>query len=282
MKKKNLLFISVIFLLAALGLALWAIPRLPEFQQALAERIMNDSAREHFDGSLRVEKVAFDRHFKLHIAGISGNLKTRQGSVPLEVVSLDSQESLFLLISQKPVRFVFEGVRPQGTSRRGISGNFTFQTGSLWRFELEADFSNTGLEDWQWLDPANLEGATGATRGRLTFRQIEEQEPEFSLDLEAPEPGGHIQARFFDIFLPYLPVSLQKERVRKMSQSQKVIGYRNAVLQASLPQGDRMKILLQIFIPDYNLKLSLNMDLRTDSKNAFSQIARILGLIEVK
>jgi len=43
-----------------------------------------------------------------------------------------------------------------------------------------------------------------------------------------------------------------------------------------------MKILLQIFIPAYNLKLTLNATIRTDEKTAFSQIARLIGLIEVK
>jgi hypothetical protein len=43
-----------------------------------------------------------------------------------------------------------------------------------------------------------------------------------------------------------------------------------------------MKILLQIFIPAYNLKLTVNTTIRTDAKDAFSQIARIMGLIEVK
>lgn len=282
MKKKYLLFVSSIFLLSVLGLALWSLPRLPEFERALTERLMNDSVREHFDGSLRVEKVSFDRHLKIRITGITGSLKTRQGSAALGISSVESQDSLFLLALQKPVRFIFEGIRPQGTSRAGISGHFLFQTGPAGRFELFADFGATGLEDWQWLDPQNLAGATGTTQGSLTFRQAAGQEPLFDLDLEAPEPGGNIQARFFDIFLPYLPAGVQKEKIQKFSKSQKLIGYKKAVLQASLPQSDQLKILLQIFIPDYNLKLTLNALIKTDQKDAFSQIARLMGLIEVK
>jgi hypothetical protein len=164
----------------------------------------------------------------------------------------------------------------------GISGNFIIQTGPTPRFELNSDLGKTGLEDWQWLDPQNLGGATGSMQGSLMFRQISGQEPEFSLDIEAPEPGGNIQARFFDLFLPYLPTPLQKERVQQVAKSQQLIRYGRAALRANMPQSDRMKILLQIFIPAYNLKLTLNTTIRTDAKNAFSQIARLMGLIEVK
>ena len=119
-------------------------------------------------------------------------------------------------------------------------------------------------------------------RGSLTFRQIAGEEPFFGMDLEAPEPGGNIQARFFDLFLPYLLTSVQKEKVQKVSKSQQQVRYDWATLKASMPQSDHMKILLQIFIPDYNLKLTLNANLKADQKDAFSQIARLMGLIEVK
>jgi hypothetical protein len=200
----------------------------------------------------------------------------------LEIKSLESQDSLFLFITQKPVRFIFTGMRPQGSPRLGISGTFVIRTGTAWRFECSADFGNTDLEDWQWLDPQNLAGATGAMKGNLTFRQTFGQEPEFSMNLEASQPGGNIQARFFDLFLPYLPTSIQKEKVQKVSKSRQWVRYDWAALKVSLPQSDSMKILLQIFIPAYNLKLTLNANLRADQKDAFSQIARIMGLIEVE
>ena len=283
MKKKRFsLFLSLTILLAILGLILGFLPRLPALERDLVERLANRSAKEYFAGSIRIEKVSLDRYLKIRLTGITGKLQTRQGPVPLAVKSLESQDSLFLLILQKPVRFLFEGIRPEVSARMGISGNFLLQTGPAARFELTSDLGKTGLEDWQWLDPQNLDGATGAMKGTLTFRQILGREPEFSLDLEAPEPGGNIQARFFDLFLPYLPTSVQKERVQKVSQSQQLVRYARAVLRVNLAQSDLMKILLQIFIPAYNLKLTLNATIRTDEKTAFSQIARLMGLIEVK
>jgi len=280
MKKKSfaLLFLSV----TLSGLAFWLIPRLPEIERDLLEQLANRSAKEYFAGSIRIERVSLDRHFMIRLTGITAKLQTRQGPVPLAARSLESQDSLFLLVSRKPVRFFFEGIRPEISSRTGISGNFMIQTGPDSKFELTADLGKTGLEDWQWLDPQDLGGATGSLKGSLTFRQLAGREPEFSLDLEAPEPGGNIQARFFDLFLPYLPTALQKERVQKVAQSQQLLRYGRAALRVNLPQSDLLKILLQIFIPAYNLKLTVNTTVRTDEKSAFSQIARLMGLIEVK
>ena len=276
--KKRTLFISLLAI-SILGMVLWSLPRLPGLERDLVERLANRSAQELFAGSIRIEKVSLDRHFKIRLSGITGKLQTRQGPVPLEVRSLESLDPLFGFLFQKPVRFLFEGIRPQISSRKGLSGNFTIQTGPAPRFELTADLGKTGLEDWQWLDPQNLGGATGTMRGSLTFRQNFGQEPIFTMDLEAPEPGGNIQARFFDLFLPYLPTALQKERVQKVSQSQQLVQYGRAALRVTLLQSDNMKILLQIFIPAYNLKLTLNATIRTDEKTAFSQIARLMGLI---
>lgn len=279
--KKRTLFV-LLLTAAILGLALWGLPRLPEFERNLAERLANNSAKDYFADSLQIEKISLDHHFKIHLTGITGKLQTRQGPVPLEVRSLESQDPLFLFLSQKPVRFLFTGLRPQESSRPGISGTLTIRTGKTWSFECSADFGKTDLEDWQWLDPQNLGGATGAMKGNMTFRQTFGQEPTFSMDLEAPQPGGNIQARFFDLFLPYLPASLQKDKVKKASESQELVRYTQAALKVSLPQSDNMKIFLQIFIPAYNLKLTLNSQIKTDQKDAFSQIARLMGLIEVK
>ena len=282
MVKKTLSTLLAALLVAALALLLWAFPRLPELERKVLEQLANQASKAYFDGSLRIHKAALDRNLKIRLEGITGKLKTRQGPVPLAVKSLESQDTLLRFISQKPVRFIFEGIRPEISSRAGISGKLLIQTGQASRFELTADLGKTSLEDWQWLDPQNLGGVTGAMKGSLTFRQNSGLEPEFSLDLEAPEPGGNIQARFFDLLLPYLPTSPQRERVQKASKSEQLVQYNRAALRVNLTQSDSMKILLQIFIPAYNLKLTVNTTVRTDAKDAFSQIARIMGLIEVK
>lgn len=279
MIKRILFIIATAFLATTLGLALWAIPRLPVLERDLIQSLANRASKEYFDDSLRIEKVSLNRHLKIRLSGITGQLQTRRGPVPLEVKSLESQDSLFSFISQKPVKFIFEGVRPQTSQHMGLSGNFLIQTGAASRFELTADLGKTGLEDWQWLDPQNLGGTTGAIKGNLRFRQVLGQEPDFTMDLEAPEPGGTVQARFFDLLLPYLPASPQRERVQKASESAQLVQYNRATLRVNLVQSDLIKVLLKIFIPAYNLKLTVDTTIRTDAKDAFSKIARIMGLI---
>jgi len=281
MKNKPLLFFLILLLIIS-GTILWVYPRLPDWERALLEDLANHSSKEYFNGSLRIEKVSLDRHFKIRLTGITGNFKTRQRPVPLEIAFLESQDPVYLFITGKPVRFIFSGFRPRGCSRPGTSGTFMIKSGKDWRIAFDANLSATDLEDWQWLEPNNLEGSTGAMKGTLSFRQSAGQEAEFSMDLEAPQPGGHIQARFFDIFLPYLPTAVQKEKVRKVAQSKELVRYEWAAVKISLPQSDNLKILLEIFIPVYNLKLRLNANVKTDQKDAFAQIARIMGLIEVK
>jgi hypothetical protein len=203
--------------------------------------------------------------------------------VALEVNSLTSWDSLLNLLTQKPVRFTVEGVRLKGSSEPGVFGSFTYTGGKAWKFELLADLNETNLKDLQWLDPDNLTGATGVTQGKIRFTQAAGSEPVFDMHLNAPQPGGSLQAKFFDLFLPYLPQSREKDKVARLAlEDQRLVKYQTADLRVEMPQSNQMKILLQILVLDYNLKLTLNVTVRTDSKDAFFQIARIMGLIEVK
>ncbi|HNX68607.1 MAG TPA: hypothetical protein PLL75_07465 [Candidatus Omnitrophota bacterium] len=251
--------------------------------RAAATEILNRSAKDFFDHSIRIRKVTLDPHFKLHIFGITGNFKAKQGPVPVEIRFLESLDPLYFLLGSRPVRFVFAGVRPKGSVHGGVLGHCVVRGGKNWRIEFTADLGRTDLSDFVWLDPSNLGGATGAVKGTLHVEQAAGGDPVVEMTVEAPEPGGEIQAKFFDLFLPYLPPSVQKERVLKLTGGkEQLVRYQTAGLEVRLPRTDRMKVLLRILVLDYNLKLTLNADIRTDQRDAFSQIAQLLGLIEVK
>ncbi len=283
--KKNKIFFYFFFLLFLAGLILAGISQGPALGRFMLESILrkNQNIQPFFKDSIRIKKISMDRHLKIRFDGITGAFQARQGPVPLEIKSVESQDSLLSLLKNKPVRFLFRGARPQGSAHAGLSGHFSFLAGRFWRFDLLADFTETDLEDFRWLAPQDLSGATGAVKGRLMFVQEANHEPVFDMNLEAPQPGGLVQARFFNLFLPYLPKSVQKERVVKLiSQKDQLVRYQDAALQVGLSQSDRMKILLRILVLDYNLKLTLNVEIRLDQKNAFSQIAQFMGMIEVK
>ena len=266
-----------------LGLIIFFCFQLPRIECLVVERLVNQGARLFFADSIRIEEVTIDRGFRIRLRGITGAFQARQGPVPLEVKSFESRDPLWLFLGPRPVRFFFEGARPQGSSRGGLLGDLSVSGGKEWRIEAAVDFKNTDLEDLRWLDPQDLDGANGAMSGKLTCVQIAGHEPVFDLKITVPQPGGTVQARFFDLFLPYLPASVQKDRVVKLvSEKKQLVRYQTAELEMSLPQPDSMKILLHILVLDYNLKLTLNMTVRTEQKDSFSQIARIMGLIEAK
>lgn len=281
MRSTKILKTGLILLIGivALGVALSR----PFLLRPILQRLIHLNAEPFFADSIRIEKAAIDRNFRIHLRKITGAFQAREGPVPFEVKAMVSKDPVFFFVTGKPVRFVFEGIRPENSPRAGVSGECTIQPGRLWQMDCRADFKEVDLEDLQWLDPKDLQGATGRVKGKLAFQWKPDQDPVFDVALEAPEPGGLLQARFFDLFLPYLPKSVQKERVEKLISSQdRLVRYQDAVLEVSLPQSDHMKVLLRILVLDYNLKLTINVDIRMDAKNAFSQIAQLMGLIEVK
>lgn len=281
MKRRSGIFFLILGLAAVL--AIFVIGNLEDLERSAAEWFLNQNAKEFFANSIHIQKIALDSHWRVRLEGVTGHFQARQGPVPLELRSLESQDSLLLLLTTKPVRFVFNGLRPQGSAREGFFGDFSYQGGKAWRFTFSGDFSRLDLEDLIWLAPQDLEGATGALKGKIRFSQEADQNPVFTLSLDAPQPGGKLQAKFFDLFLPYLPPSVQKERVvRLVSGKQPLVRYQTASAEVQLPQSDLMKIILKIMVLDYNLKLTLNVTVRTDEKNSFMQIARLMGLIEVK
>lgn len=254
-----------------------------EIERSVIQDLINRAARPFFADSIRIEKTAIDRGFRIRLWGIKGAFQARQGPVPLEIKVLESKDPLFLLLRSRPVRFIFEGVRPQGSPREGLLGEFSIMGGKDWRFKTLVDFKNTDLEDLRWLDPQNLGGASGAMRGTLSCVQVAGHDPVFNLNVAVAQPGGLVQAKFFDLFLPYLPTSAQKDRVMKLvSGKQQLVRYQTAELEMGLPQPDRVKILLHILVLDYNLKLNLDVTVRMDQKDSLMQIARLMGLIEAK
>lgn len=281
MRKRKFLGVTVCLLGVILSAVFFLLKS--DLEKSVLERLINHFGRDFFSDSVRIKKASLDGRFKLSLEGVSGVFQSQQGPVPLEMGSFASQDSLLLLFEKQPVKFIFQGVRKEGVPHAGLFGEISVKSGEDWEIEGWADFQQTAIEDFQWLDPENLGGASGSLSGKVTFAQTAGQEPVFEADVRVAKPGGEVQARFFDLFLPYLPSSVQKERLNKLvSKEKQLVRYQTGELKVSLPQSDRMKIFLRILILDYNLNLTLNMTVRTDQKEGFYQIARLLGLIKVK
>lgn len=102
---------------------------------------------------------------------------------------------------------------------------------------------------------------------------------EFRLDLKVTPPGGRLQARFFDLLIPYLPAA--QRAVLETISGTKTVRYQKADIQLERSGPEAVKALLRIQVPDYNLKLNLNVTIRVESEDVFLQLAELFGLIKV-
>ncbi len=270
--KRFLLTIAVIPAVLAGGL--YYVSR-PPVLTALCVKAVNLTAPEYLKGPVRLKLVSIDRSLRLRVEGIQAVIKTETGDFPFELEVLESRESLYRIFSEKGVLFDLRGFRPRNSSRRGAEGVLQFKAGRQWFAKAEIEVLDFGLEDVRWLDPQNLDGASGAMKGFISAGSDYRDQVRFAVSLTVPKPGGALKEKFFESLKPYLPgVNLKK--------GQTLIGYDEAILRLTLESSDTIKGFLHIRIPEYNLNLNLNLEVRIDEENGFSKLLSIMGLIRVK
>lgn len=250
--------------------------------RSAAEAVITAGSREFLEGPVRLKRVSVDRRARIAVEELEGNLKTKKEPVPVKVNRIVSENSLLNYLFGKPVRYRFEGARPASSRYRGLEGLAVSQLGKSGVFELSASIREMDLGDITWMNPENLRGSSGRMVGSLFVRVGPEITPVFRMELTVHEPGGKLQAQFFDILVPLLPQYEAIGKLRALAGSLRLVGYSNAEVRAELAENDRLKIFFHILIPDYNLNLNVNLEVRTDEKNAFFKLAQILGLIEVR
>ncbi|HQB12523.1 MAG TPA: hypothetical protein PLX96_06065 [Candidatus Omnitrophota bacterium] len=273
-------FLMIVAILAIIVLAggWWVWGNLPE----IAGWWIEQNSRGVLDGPVEIGDIQWVGS-GVRLEKIAGKLRTRQGPAPFVARSVASVDPLTFFYKKKQVRFSFEGLKPEGSDSPGVYGEFVVHFANEFSLDLAAEMDKIALEDLRWIDPANLAGASGALKGSLRYSQMGNEPPHFEVNLDSPEPGGFLQAKFFDLFLPYLPASSQKQRVEQLaSTGERLVKFKVAGLTASMPDAHRMKIFLRILILDYNLDLKLNVEVRTDSEDAFLKIAQWMGVVEVQ
>ena len=274
---------SLLFpVLAVAGITAFLLAQHPRWGRPLVESCLNAGTKEFFEGSLRVGGFRLDRRLRIHLEGLQGNLRSEAGPIPLKIRSLESEGSVSEIFSKKGLEFSFEGFGPRDSGLRGISGRAFFKAGKDWFFNLLLDIQELDLHEIEWVNPENLSGASGKVRGNLEFGADARGKIESRGDLEVAPPGGLLQARFFDLLKPYLPEVALREKVDEISGHRGLTGFHEASLKIELARSDKMKIFLHIAVPDYNLILNLNIEVRVDEKNALGQLAGLAGVIKSK
>lgn len=270
---KKIAGLVLLLLLAAAAFTLYS-NRVP-LLTALAERYFSFAGAEYLDGPVRLKRVVLDRSLKVSVEGIEAVLKTENGNFPFEISRVQSRQPLYRVLSQDGLTFDLAGVRPLQSPRQGVEGTFVVRAGPKWFSKAELRVHEIGLEDVRWLNPENLDGASGAMKGSITFGSNYLDQIGFSLDLSVAKPGGQLQERFFQTLRPYLPAL-------PLKQGQVLVGYDEADLRMNLESADKIKGFLHIRVPEYNLNLNLNLEIRLDEENAFSKLFWLMGLIRVQ
>ncbi len=126
-----------------------------------------------------------------------------------------------------------------------------------------------------------LKGASGAFSGTLEMTSDEHGLTSFSMNLLSDEGGGKLQARFFDLFLNFLPGTNRNEVLERLSGIE-IVPFREADMKMSLVSPEVIKAFVHVLIPDYNLNLNLNAEIRLEEGSSFLELSRALGLVEVK
>ncbi len=256
------------------------------FRDALGRKIFeqafNQSTQPFFSKSIQIRRFHLSPKGGLQFGNIEGNLQTSSGPLAWEIRELVSDDPLVKYFSKDGMTVRFEGVKPGASTSLGVAGKIRVKGGKKGFYHLEGVIGGLGLEEMRWLDPENLKGATGAMKGNISIHQDVEGEPKFSAEVDIKEPGGQIAARLFDLLLPYLPQMAATVRQQRQAKPQETVNYQNAQLKIEMNQLDQMKVFLHMSVPDYNLILNLNIEVRIDEKNGFSRLAQLMGLVKEK
>jgi hypothetical protein len=177
---------------------------------------------------------------------------------------------------------ILEGIRVPGREGEGSRAIAHLRGGRDWFFDFKAEVQGLGLEEIQRFSPENLSGATGEIKGTFALAASANGEIRSSADLKIEEPGGRLPAHFFDFLTPYLAGLAAREKIEKIRALEGFVGYRDASFKMDLVESDKMKVFLHLVVPDYNLDLNLNLEVRLDEKNAFIQLARLAGLMRIQ
>lgn len=248
----------------------------------LLEFLLNSSTREILQGSVAIKSVSLRPNLDIQLEGIQAALHTKSRAVPLELRSVRSRGSIVRFFSREGGRFEFEGLGFQGSRHAGLQGAGQIRAWPQWFLDLRIEVQGLGLEEIDWVNPENLSGSRGHLKGKIRFRADAGGVIGTNADLRVDPPGGRLPARFLELLKPYLPQLSVRREVETLLANQPLVDFREASVKLELAESEPMKIFLHIGIPDYNLNLNVNLEVRLDEKNALQDLIRLVGLLELQ
>lgn len=277
--KSPLRIILLLLILGGVGLAALWLNR-NEILQPRLEQWLNQTQSSYFQNTLQIEGFDLKKDLGVSIAKIRGTWQMGQGGFPFEINDVTIKDPVTNFIFKKPVEITFEQFRPQTSTYLGMKGKLILANNKDGTFELETAFEELYLEELTNFNPKVLRGSSGKVVGTFYLKSQKSGQQQIKLRLSVSPPGGRVQARFFDVLLPYLPVA-DKATLAKIRVAETVT-YKLANVAAELESKNSLKLLLNIQVPEYNFNLNLNLTLRVEDDKAFIQLAQLLGLAKVE
>jgi hypothetical protein len=259
---------------AAAALALGAHQPLIRFA---VERAGNASRPDLLRGSLRVGASHLDRRLRLELRGVHATLHAGARPVPVVAERIQSQGPVTAYLLGRPFVLQFEGVRGATSPQPGLRGVATIQRAPRWRAEVEAAVAGLDVGELAWLAPSHLSGSTGRLSGEVRLRLGAGIPSIMLIALRVPEPGGRVHSRFLELLAPYLP---NAQEIRRAAAAQALVPYRTASLDVSLPAPDRLQVLLRLAMPEYNVNLNFNVEVRIDGQDLLQELGRLTRLLQ--
>jgi hypothetical protein len=256
------------------------------FRQAIfrksLEYALNQNSKDFFVDTIRIQEARLDRHLRIHIQGLKAYLVAENGLVSLQAASIESENSILNFFSEEGLRLRFEGLRPSMSEQAGIRGVCRIRGGPQGLFQLKASIEALDFEYLVWLNPEFLMGSSGVIQGEIFLEAQTGKEPQFQSYLQVKEPGGRVQSRFFKLFTPYLPNTPLRKELKQIASVEELVQYKEGVLQIGIAESDKIKVFLHTVVPEYNLDLNVQIDIRLDEKHALMQLAQLIGLMKLQ
>lgn len=271
MRTRSLVLVGGLVLLGLSACALALGAHQPLVRWGL-ERALNRATAELFHGSLRLKRASLDRRLRLSLDELRGTLSTAHGPVPVAIWHVETGPLWRALQGQEVVvRFAQAGV--QSAAPPGASGILRVVGGRAWRWALEAEVTRLDVQDLAWISPSHVAGCAGRLTGTLRARTAADGRTTMAADMKLEEPGGVVQARLFDLLLPYVP---NASEIARISAQQAVVEVRDARLTLTMERSDQLNLLFHAAVPSYNVVVNVRMDVHVDAQRPMELLARWL------
>ena len=156
-----------------------------------------------------------------------------------------------------------------------LSGRIDMITDPSPQLELNAQLNRIHLSDLSPIQPSVFKNARGHGDGTLKASTTEDGNVQFDLKFGVAK-GGAIQAPLLESLMQHIPAAARTQALRQAAVGDQPVRFQTAFFQITAEQPDRWKALLLMSLPEYNVNLDLEFEIRLDDAAAIPKLLRLL------